>query len=95
MGGAGLSGHPPSFASRGGGPKVFAPLAFAPHVHDIREQLRALSFLDGLTDTAYTSSHGSFSRPATSATSALFEEGAPREFLALVVERRGRDREAA
>ena len=51
----------------------------------IRDQLRAISFLDGLTDSAYHQLARLVSPVRYEADQVLFEEGAPRSFLALVV----------
>ena len=51
----------------------------------IRDQLRAVSFLDGLTDSAYHQLARLVSAVRYQADEVLFEEGAPRSFLAIVV----------
>ncbi|HZI41307.1 MAG TPA: cyclic nucleotide-binding domain-containing protein, partial [Gemmatimonadaceae bacterium] len=51
----------------------------------IRDQLRAISFLDGLTDSAYHQLARLVSLVRYETDEILFEEGAPRTFLALVV----------
>ena len=51
----------------------------------IRDQLRAISFLDGLTDSAYHQLARLVSPVRYDTDQVLFEEGAPRSFLALVV----------
>ena len=51
----------------------------------IRDQLRAVSFLDGLTDSAYHQLARLVSPVRYETDQALFEEGAPRSFLAMVV----------
>ena len=50
----------------------------------IRDQLRTLSFLDGLTDSAYHQLARLVSLVRYQADEILFEEGAPRSFMALV-----------
>ena len=95
VGGAGLVRASPIVLRRGGsGPKVFAPLAFAPHVRlSPRTPPRPL-FLEGLTDSALHQL-AELVTPATyECDDVLFEEGSPREFLAIIVARRRRDREA-
>jgi aspartate ammonia-lyase len=51
----------------------------------IRDQLRAISFLDGLTDSAYHQLARLVSPVRYDTDQVLFEEGAPRSFLAMVV----------
>jgi CRP-like cAMP-binding protein len=51
----------------------------------IRDQLRAISFLDGLTDSAYHQLARLVAPVRYKADEMLFEEGSPRAFLALVV----------
>jgi aspartate ammonia-lyase len=51
----------------------------------IRDQLRAISFLDGLTDSAYHQLARLVSDVRYQTDEVLFEEGAPRSFLAMVV----------
>jgi aspartate ammonia-lyase len=51
----------------------------------IRDQLRAISFLDGLTDSAYHQLARLISAVRYETDEILFEEGAPRELLAMVV----------
>ena len=51
----------------------------------IRDQLRAVSFLDGLTDSAYHQLARLVSAVRYQADEVLFEEGAPRSFLAIVI----------
>ena len=51
----------------------------------IRDQLRAVSFLDGLTDSAYHQLARLVSPVRYETDQVLFEEGAPRSFLAMVV----------
>jgi len=51
----------------------------------IRDQLRAISFLDGLTDSAYHQLARLVTAVHYKADEILFEEGSPRSFLALVV----------
>ncbi|HUQ82956.1 MAG TPA: aspartate ammonia-lyase [Gemmatimonadaceae bacterium] len=50
----------------------------------IRDQLRAISFLDGLTDSAYHQLARLVTPVRYDTDQVLFEEGAPRSFLALV-----------
>ena len=51
----------------------------------IRDQLRAISFLDGLTDSAYHQLSRLVAAVRYKTDEILFEEGSPRSFLALVV----------
>ena len=51
----------------------------------IRDQLRAISFLDGLTDSAYHQLSKLVKPVRFKADEVLFEEGAPRAFFAMVV----------
>src|ERR687890_1056094 len=51
----------------------------------IRDQLRAISFLDGLTDSAYHQLARLVKGVRYDTDEVLFEEGAPRSFLAMVV----------
>jgi aspartate ammonia-lyase len=51
----------------------------------IRDQLRAISFLDGLTDSAYHQLARLVSAVRYETDEILFEEGSPRAFLAMVV----------
>ena len=51
----------------------------------IRDQLRTISFLDGLTDSAYHQLARLVTLVRYKADDVLFEEGAPRAFLAMVV----------
>jgi aspartate ammonia-lyase len=51
----------------------------------IRDQLRAISFLEGLTDSAYHQLARLVSPVRYETDQVLFEEGAPRSFLAMVV----------
>ncbi len=51
----------------------------------IRDQLRAISFLDGLTDSAYHQLARLVNGVRYDTDEILFEEGAPRAFLAMVV----------
>jgi aspartate ammonia-lyase len=51
----------------------------------IRDKLRAISFLDGLTDSAYHQLARLVSLVRYETDEMLFEEGSPRSFLALVV----------
>ena len=50
----------------------------------IRDQLRTISFLDGLTDSAYHQLARLVTRVRYETDEVLFEEGAPRAFLAMV-----------
>ena len=51
----------------------------------IRDQLRAISFLDGLTDSAYHQLARLVALVHYKTDDLLFEEGNPRSFLAMVV----------
>ena len=51
----------------------------------IRDQLRAISFLDGLTDSAFHQLARLVTAVRYQTDEILFEEGAPRSFLAMVV----------
>ena len=51
----------------------------------IRDQLRAMSFLDGLTDSAYHQLAKLVAPVRYEADHVLFEEGAPRSFLAMLI----------
>ena len=51
----------------------------------IRDKLRAISFLDGLTDSAYHQLARLVTPVGYKTDEMLFEEGSPRSFLALVV----------
>jgi aspartate ammonia-lyase len=51
----------------------------------IRDQLRAISFLDGLTDSAYHQLARLVTSVQYKTDEVLFEEGSPRSFLAMVV----------
>ena len=51
----------------------------------IRDQLRGISFLDGLTDSAYHQLARLVAPVRFNTDEILFEEGAPRSFLAMVV----------
>ena len=51
----------------------------------IRDQLRAVSFLDGLTDSAYHQLARLVAPVRFECDELLFEEGAPRKFLAMVI----------
>ena len=51
----------------------------------IRDQLRSVSFIDGLTDSAYHQLARLVSAVRYQTDEVLFEEGAPRSFLAIVV----------
>ena len=50
----------------------------------IRDQLRAIPFLDGLTDSAYHQLSGLVTPVRFECDELLFEEGAPRAFLAML-----------
>ena len=65
---------PPSFVS-------FPPMSTT----SIRDQLRGISFLDGLTDSAYHQLARLVAPVRFNTDEILFEEGAPRSFLAMVV----------